>query len=52
MKVKYGYRPKQNGIPIKHKAMLLFKWEEDCKRENITKNYGAMDLQAILWLGY
>jgi hypothetical protein len=33
MKVKYGYRPKQNGIPIKHKAMLLFefKWEEDCK---------------------
>jgi hypothetical protein len=23
MKVKYGYRPKQNGIPIKHKAVIL-----------------------------
>jgi predicted alpha/beta superfamily hydrolase len=27
MKVKYGYRPKQNGIPIKHKAMLLFEFK-------------------------
>jgi hypothetical protein len=28
MKVKYGYRPKQNGIPIKHKALLFLNLNE------------------------
>jgi hypothetical protein len=43
----------QNGIPIKHKALLLFefKWEEDCKRGQHNENYGAMDLRKP-YFGY
>jgi hypothetical protein len=53
MKVKYGYRPKQNGIPIKHKGYCLNLNEKKIvKGDNITKNYGAMDLRKPLWLGY
>jgi hypothetical protein len=46
MKVRYGYRPKQNGIPIKHKGYCLNLNEKKIvKGDNITKNYGAMDLR-------